>query len=160
PTSAEAAGPTMPIGLLAPSPLEKGQSDAGPRPAARSASPAERLTMLRGAVKDSGWIELQLGHANDGPGRSSFERGQATSSFVSVDVMTLLHEPFARALPGFDLFVPRLFDGEALGRLVTELTTLREQLGTMSSVSAARSRWGEVSTLVAELPDDAAWLDA
>jgi hypothetical protein len=154
---ADASAPTMPTGLLTPS------TDSPPRPADDVApSPAERLAMARGKTggDSSPWIELQLARANDGPARSSFERWQSDSRFLSLDAMTLLYEPFARSLPGFDLFLPRLLDSAALRRLQSELVTLKAQLAAMSNVVAAKARWGEVSTLIAALPDDVAWLSA
>ena len=115
--------------------------------------------MARG--KTSGeWAELQIARANDGPDRSAFERWQPDSRFLSLDAMSLLHEPFARALPGFDLFLPRHFDGAALGRLRAELALSKTALVAMPSARAAKARWGEASSLVAALPDDVAWLDA
>jgi hypothetical protein len=128
-------------------------------PALSEGSPADRLSIARGK-KQGEWAELQVARANDAPDRTAFDRGQADSRFLSFDAMPLLHEAFARALPGFDLFLPRLFDAAALGRLRTELTAQKAQLAATPNVSAAKARWGEVSTLVAGLNDEVAWLGA
>jgi hypothetical protein len=74
--------------------------------------------------------------------------------------MAVLHEPFARALPGFDLFLPRLLEGEALGTLRIELLSLQGELLAMPSARAAKARWGEVSQTIQGLPEDPAWLAA
>ncbi len=150
-TAPEASGPTMPTGMLAPLP--------GTTPSDAPASPAERLALGRGK-KSGEWAELQSARPDDGPDRRSFERWQPDSRFLSLEAMGLLHESFARALPGFDLFLPRLFDPAALGRLRAELSATKAQLATITDVRTAKARWGEASSLVAELADDTAWLDA
>lgn len=147
----EASGPTMPVGMLTPLP------DAAPP--APPGSPADRLSMARGK-KGGEWAELQIARPGESPERTSFERGQPDSRFLSLDAMTLLHHPFARALPGFDLFLPRRFDGAALGRLRVELAAMKAQVEAIPNVAAAKERWGEASALLAALPDDTAWLDA
>ncbi len=144
------SGPTMPVGMLAPLP------DAAPPPAPGA---AERLSMARGKTAGE-WAELQVARANDGPDRRAFERWQPDSRFLSLDAMRLLHDAFARALPGFDLFLPRHLDGAALGRLRAELAVLKTALAAMPDARSAKARWGEASSLVAALPDDVAWLDA
>lgn len=144
---AEASGPTMPVGLLAPLPDGAG------------AGAAARFALLQGtAARDpgTGWIELQRARDGDGPERSAFERGLATSSYLSADAMTFLHDAFARALPGFDPFLPHFFDRDALGRLVRELVVVRADLARTTSLAGAKDRWGASST-VAGLADDAAW---
>jgi hypothetical protein len=67
------------------------------------------------------WTELQRARPGDRADRAEFQRWGADSRFLSLDAMTLLHEPFARALPGFDLFLPRLFGPAALAKLAIEL---------------------------------------
>ncbi|HSO34301.1 MAG TPA: hypothetical protein VLT33_17315 [Labilithrix sp.] len=108
-TDAAAVGPTMPQGMLVP-------SDAP------SATPgaATELRVWR-HVKGGAFAELQVARPGDRADRRDFERWRDDSVFVPLPAMTLLHEPFARALPGFDLFLPRLFEGEALARLAAEL---------------------------------------
>jgi hypothetical protein len=147
----EASAPTMPTGMLAPLPHPPATPNPGSAP--------ERLAVARGK-KGGEWAELQIARLNDAPDRASFDHWQGDSRFLSLDAMTLLHDPFARALPGFDLFLPRLFDRASLGRLRAELATLKMELGAMSNVGTAKARWGEVSTLVAALPDDTAWVSA
>lgn len=141
----------MPTGMLAPLPDAPPSSPPG--------SAADRLAIARGK-KGGEWAELQVARAGDAPDRSAFEHWQAESRFLSLDAMTLLHDPFARALPGFDLFLPRLLDGPALGRLRAELEALKGQLAAMPNVAAAKARWGEVSTLVGGLVDDTSWVAA
>ena len=72
-------------------------------------------------VKGGPFTELQVARAGDRADRVDFEHWRDDSSFVPLAAMTLLHEAFARALPGFDLFLPRLFGGEALAKLAAEL---------------------------------------
>lgn len=141
----------MPPGMLTPLPSAASASPPG--------SPADRLSMAR-ERRGGEWAELQIAQPGDSPERTSFERGQPGARFLSLDAMTLLHDPFARALPGFDLFLPRRFDGAALGRLRLELATMKAQVGAIPNLAAAKGRWGEASSLVAALPDDTAWLDA
>ena len=141
----------MPKGMLAPAP------DAPPSTAPSNVR--ERLAIARHRTGGE-WTELQIARPTDAPDRVAFDHWRPDSRFLSLDAMTLLHDAFARALPGFDLFLPRLFDGAALRRLQTELTALRTQLGTIASVSAAKSRWGAASALVLAMSGDAEWLDA
>ncbi len=104
------AGPTMPAGMLVP-------SDA---PSAAKPLDASELRIAH-HVKGGPFTELQVARAGDRADRVDFEHWRDDSSFVPLAAMTLLHEAFARALPGFDLFLPRLFGGEALAKLAAEL---------------------------------------
>ena len=106
---AAVSGPTMPTGMLLP-------TDAPS--AAASATSSSRLARH---VKGGAWAELQLARPRDRADRRDFQHWREDSTFVSIDTMTVLHEPFARALLGFDLFLPRLFADEALGKLAAEL---------------------------------------
>ena len=72
-------------------------------------------------MKGGAFTELQVARPGDRADRVDFEHWRDDSSFVPLAAMTQLHEAFARALPGFDLFLPRLFGGEALARLASEL---------------------------------------
>lgn len=128
---AAVTGPTMPTGMLVP-------IDA---PSAASSAPAAGASSLRLArhVKGGAWTELQIARPEDRPERYEFDHWRDDSTFVSLEAMTLLHEPFARALPGFDLFLPRLYGGEALTRLAAELDAF-----------AARSR-GDLAITAREL---------
>ena len=72
-------------------------------------------------IKGGAWTELQLARAGDRADRVDFVHWADDSRFVSLEAMTLLHEAFGRALPGFDLFLPRLFSPDALTKLATEL---------------------------------------
>jgi hypothetical protein len=138
----------MPTGMLAPAPV----GDAAPSSAAR----------LRIAVHQKGgdWTELQIASPDDRPNKPTFEHWRDDSRFVSLDAMTLLHDPFARAMPGFDLFLPRLFDREALLRLHAELLAYKQTWIAIGSLAEAKARWAPYSTFVRELPDDAAWIAA
>ena len=102
-------GPTLPTGMLVPSDAPSG-----------AASSAPRLSVAR-KVKSGAWVELQIARASDRADRRDFQHWRDDSRFVSLEAMTLLHEPFARSLPGFDLFLPRLYTSEALARLAAEL---------------------------------------
>jgi hypothetical protein len=124
---AAVSGPTMPPGMLVP-------TDAPS--AAASSAPSLRLARH---VKAGAWTELQVALPGDRAGRMDFQHWRDDSTFVSLEAMTLLHEPFARALPGFDLFLPRLFAGEALVKLAAELDAF-----------ALRSR-GEIAETAREL---------
>ena len=106
------AGPTMPAGMLLPS------ESAAPSAAAPPGTSELRIARH---VEGGAFTELQVARPGDRADRRDFERWRDGSSFVSLAAMTLLHEPFARALPGFDLFLPRLFAGDALAKLASEL---------------------------------------
>jgi hypothetical protein len=141
----------MPTGMLTPLP------DAPPPPP--PGTPAERLSVLRSRPGGE-WIELQVARPDDRPGRADFTRGDPESRYITVDVARLLHDPLSRALPGFDLFVPRLFEPGALGRLRGELLVFEKEVLAIGTLAVARGRWGEVSPLVDGLEGDVAWLDA
>jgi hypothetical protein len=100
----------MPTGMLVP--VRGPSDDAG--------TTAATLGVTRG-VKAGPWTELQVARPGDTAERQAFEHWRDDSRFVSLEAMTLMHEAFARALPGFDLFLPRLFDPGALTKLATEL---------------------------------------
>ena len=102
-------GPTMPTGMLVP-------SDAPPG----AASSASSLRVARN-VKAGAWVELQVARSGDRPDRREFQYWRDDSLFVPLEAMTFLHEPFARALPGFDLFLPRFYASETLVTLAAEL---------------------------------------
>jgi hypothetical protein len=129
----------MPSGMLVP--VRAGDGGA--------VDPADPFRLARGKTGGA-WIELQVARGGDTPERRAFARWAADSWFVSLSAMTLLHEPFARALPGFDLFLPRLFAPSALVALERELeafargapagvaSTARE-LATLARDTAARN---------------------
>jgi hypothetical protein len=124
--AAAVSGPTMPTGMLVPA------------DAVSAAASSASLRVAR-QVRGGAWAELQLARPGDRPDRRDFQRWRDDSTFVSLEAMTLLHEPFARALPGFDLFLPRLLADEALVRLAAEL-----------DVFALRSQ-GEIAATAREL---------
>jgi len=127
------AGPTMPAGMLLPN-----DNDA---PSAAAPLIASELQIAH-HVKGGAFTELQVARPGDRADRRDFEHWRDDSSFVSLAAMTLLHEPFARALPGFDLFLPRLFAGEALAKLASELDAFAAR--TQGDIAAAAR---EIATL-------------
>jgi hypothetical protein len=151
PATADAGQPPMPAGMLVP--VEGGAAaakDGGER------SAAERLRITRGE-KGGAFSEIQVAPPGELPDRWGFDHWRADSSFVSLDAMTLLHVPFARALPGFDLFLPRLFPPDALERLVVELAAFEKEWTVLSTLAQAKARWAKYSELVERLRDDAEW---
>jgi hypothetical protein len=130
---ATAMGPTMPPGMLVPTDAPSAQ-----------ASPPTDLRVAR-HVKEGAFVELQIARPGDRESRRDFERWRDDSLFVSLPAMTLLHEPFARALPGFDLFLPRLFGGAALAILAAELdafagraSSAAREIAELARVTAAK----------------------
>jgi len=116
------AQPTMPTGMLMP-------VDGAAAAASSDAGTGTGTGTLRVAyrIKGGAWTELQIAKPGDAPDRTDFQHWLDDSSFVSLEAMTLIHEAFARALPGFDLFLPRLFAREALERLGAELEAFAER---------------------------------
>jgi hypothetical protein len=110
----------MPTGMLVPALPSKGGGGG------HANANADPLRVARG-VKSGAWTELQVARPGDSTERKDFEHWRDDSRFVSLEAMTLLHEPFARALPGFDLFLPRLYDPAALTRLATELDAFAQR---------------------------------
>lgn len=108
------AQPTMPTGMLLP--VEGAQAEAG----AGAGVGAGALRVAR-RIKAGAWVELQIARPGDSADRREFTHWNEDSWFVTLEAMTLLHEPFARALSGFDLFLPRLFPPDALVKLAAEL---------------------------------------
>jgi len=113
PADAAPAGPTMPVGMLMP--VDAAGTETG-----------GTMRVARG-MKGGAWTELQVAKSGDRPDRSDFKHWLDDSSFVSLAAMTLMHEAFARALPGFDLFLPRLFGPEALVKLDAELEAFAQR---------------------------------
>ena len=125
------APPTMPVGMLMPVDAAATAADAG------TGMGPGAMRVARG-MKSGAWTELQLARPGDTPDRTDFQHWQGDSSFVSLDAMTLLHEAFARALPGFDLFLPRLFAGDALVRLAVELDAFAPRAANADLATTAR----------------------
>lgn len=121
------APPKMPIGMLMPVDASTAPDDAG----------AGAMRVAHG-MKGGAWTELQRARPGDTPDRTDFQHWQGDSSFVSLEAMTLMHEAFARALPGFDLFLPRLFAPDALGRLAAELEAFAPRAANADIAAAAR----------------------
>lgn len=139
--------PPMPTGMLAPA------------PSGSAAAPADVAARLRVARRQTGgaFVELQIARPGDSADRVAFDHWQPASRFVPLDAMTLMHDAFARAKPGFDPFLPQLYDPAALGRLASELRAFRGQLGRVETAADARARWGASSELVRGLASDADW---
>ena len=113
----EQSGPTMPTGMLVPA-SSGADADAG-----GGDSPFRVARHMKGGA----WTELQIAEPGDRPSRMTFEHWRDDSRFVSLEAMKLLHEEFARALPGFDLFLPRLFAPDALAKLAAELSVFAKR---------------------------------
>lgn len=127
------SGPTMPPGMLVPS-----DAPAAPAPATSSLRVARNM-------KAGPWTELQVARPGDRADRTDFQHWREDSAFVSLEAMTLLHEAFARALPGFDLFLPRLYAPPALAMLAAELEAFASRAdGPIASTAR------EVATLAKE----------
>jgi len=130
--------------------------EAGPR---APRAPAEtRLRVSHEAVTGS-FIELQPAAPGDTPGKTTFEHLKPTSIFVPLDAMTLLHPAFARAQPGFDLFVPALFDTAALGRLRTQLADFSKGWSSIATAQDAHKRY-PLSAAIRGIKNDDEWLRA
>lgn len=115
---ASPAQKVMPMGMLMP--VDASLDGAQPDDA------GSRMRVAHG-MKSGAWIELQIAKAGDRPDRAEFVHFREDSPFVSLEAMTALHEAFARALPGFDLLLPRLFSPEALATLDRELEALAQR---------------------------------
>lgn len=138
PERREASGPAMPSGMLVPQ--DNGEGGAGGAGAPDQSG--EGMRVARG-IKSGAWVELQVAGEGDQADRRSFDRFRDDARFVSLEAMTKLHEAFALALPGFDLFLPRLFGGEALSKLARELDALAAK-GGASAAGLARELAGIV----------------
>jgi hypothetical protein len=126
PTGAAVSGPTMPTGMLVPVPGGDSGTGTGTDTDTGAAAAAGAMMVARG-VKGGAWAELQVAQAGDTAARTNFQHWRDDSRFVSLEAMTAMHEPFARALPGFDLFLPRLFSLDALLRLSVELDAFAQR---------------------------------
>lgn len=127
------AQPTMPTGMLMPA-------------VTAGASVGAEAGVVR-ARKGGAWVELQVARAGDDADRREFTRWSDDSWFVSLEAMTRLHEPFAKALPGFDLFLPRLFAPDALAKLGDELEALALARSTSGDTATARTA-GDLAPIV------------
>ncbi len=137
------SGPTMPRGMLVPSSAVTG--DIVPSPVALP----ERVRLA--SAHDAGtWIELTP-TAGEVPAR-----GAPGARWVSPDVMTLLHDAFSRAKPGFDPFRAHLLDAPALRRLDAELAAFAGTWSAISTASSAHARF-ESSEVVQATKSDEEW---
>jgi hypothetical protein len=136
----------MPTGMLIPGP--SASAGAGADAGVGAMSVARR-------VKGGAWTELQVASLGDTADRAEFQHWRDDSRFVSLEAMTAMHEPFARALPGFDLFLPRLFSAAALVRLGAELDAFAPR-STGDLAATAR----ELATLAREMAakDQGLWV--
>ena len=103
----------MPKGMLVPAP-------SGPTAVVERGDYA-----LHHARLESG-VELRLASPTDTE-RTPADAGAVDAVYLSLDLMAVLHDAFARAYEEgtFDLFVPRIVEGKALA---AELRTLLERL--------------------------------
>lgn len=144
------AGPPMPSGLLVPQP------SSAPPPSIAS----DELFVLARGKTGGAWAELQLappGPDGGGARPAARVRWQSDSRFLSLEAMAFLHDPFATALPGFDLFVPHFFDPAALLRLAAELADREAQVRATTSIREAKERWASASSFLGTLESDEAW---
>lgn len=150
----------MPTGMLMPGPT--GMIAPGAANASANAEPSRPPSPARLRVtlheKAGAFTELQVAPNGDPPTRLVFDHWREDSHFVSLDAMTLLTPAFAAALPGFDLFMPRLFDPKALGRLDTELGIFAQTWSAVPTAAAAKAKWALYSDHVRSLQTDAQWL--
>jgi hypothetical protein len=81
--------------------------------------------------------------------------GAGASVFLPVPMMPLVHEAFARALPGFGPFGSHRFEGESLRQLRDELDAIAQSVRGLP-VAEARRRWPSADVL-AGIGPEAAW---
>lgn len=146
--------PPMPTGMLVPIEAAPSASTAPDDP-----RPSRRLALTTGETGGS-FVELQVPRKPDRPERTQFTRWLKTSHYVTLDALTLLHAPFARAQPGFDSFLPRYMGPYALERLVTELATFEKEWNELTSLAAAKEKWARQSTFIDGLASEAEWTEA
>jgi hypothetical protein len=151
--------PLMPTGMLvpvgaAPSSAPRASGDSVAASAVPVEGAAGELRVMRN-MKAGPWTELQRAPPGDQANRTGFQRWRDDSRFVSLDAMTLLHEPFARALPGFDLFLPRLFGPAALAKLATELEAFAKR--SRGPIAATASELGALAKDLAQ-KDESLWV--
>jgi hypothetical protein len=150
--------PTMPTGMLVPIAAPPSSSASASAGAGTAPAPVEGATgelRVMHNLKAGTWTELQRARPGDRPDRAEFQRWRDDSRFVSLDAMTLLHEPFARALPGFDLFLPRLFGPAALAKLATELEAFAKR--SRGTIAATASELGALAKDLAQ-KDESLWV--
>jgi len=144
----------MPSGMLGPASPGAAVGGGGDDPAAL------RLVALAadaGVPEGSVTIAIVDDPRADAPLRGSGLPARQTF-FVSAAAITLLHGPLSRALPGFDLFLPRRFEGTALLRLAEELAAFDRAWTSVNEAQAARQRWGESTDRLREGTTDSEWL--
>jgi len=124
-----------------------------------SAKPAvgKSLRSVREA-KTGEWIELQPAPEGETPKKTKFDFFKRDSLFVPLDAMTLLHDAFARAQPGFAMFTPQLFVATDLGRLKSELREFKRLWSQVPTAAAARARYPYSARVNAALTDEL-WKD-
>lgn len=137
----------LPTGMLA------------PPPASASAAPAvaKSLRSVREATTGE-WIELQPAPEGESPKKTKFDFFKKDSLFVPLDAMTLLHDSFARAMPGFAMFTPQLFVATALADLKAQLREFRRIWLSVPGAAQARQRWPYSARVKIALTDEL-WRD-
>ncbi len=133
------AQPTMPTGMLAP---------ATSSSAAPSARGPKLLAVTRVRTTETVVIEI------DGAPR------ETSASFTYADAIALLHEPLAQTMPGFNLMIPRPFPPQTFSLLQAQLGAFRQAWTGTTTAHDAKERWAKVSSVIADLANDAEWLEA
>jgi hypothetical protein len=133
PAAHKAAIPLLPSGMLAP-PVSSSAARIGPSAFALAHTDAR---------PPGEWIRLEATR-------------DTANVYLPVPVMPLLHEAFARALPGFGPFGSHRFEGAALGRLHDEVEALGRGAGALS-LAEARRRW-PASDGLARIGGDSDWV--
>lgn len=136
----------LPSGMLAP------PSSAAPAPAV-----AKSLRSVREATTGE-WIEIQPAPEGESPKKTKFDFFRKDSLFIPLDAMSLLHDSFARAQPGFALFTPQLFVAMTLGELKTQLRELKRVWMSVPTAAAARQRYPYSARVRIALTDEL-WRD-
>ena len=139
-------------------PLPSGMLAAPPSPAS-PAKPAvaKSLRSVREATTGE-WIELQPAPEGESPKKTKFDFFKKDSLFIPLDAMTLLHDAFARAQPGFAMFTPQLYVAIDLGRLKAELRELKRVWSQIPTAAQARARY-PYSARVSVAATDQLWKD-
>jgi hypothetical protein len=138
--------PPMPSGMLSPQ-----------APAASAPTVAKSLRSVREATTGE-WIEIQPAPEGDPPKRTTFDYFKKDSLFLPLDAMSILHDSFARAAPGFSLFTPQLLAALTLGELKNQLREFRRIWASVPTAARARARWPYSPRVRIALTDDL-WRD-
>ena len=142
----------MPPGMLNGAAAEDGA-------AAEPLDDVAKVRIARGK-KSGEWMELQAatpGEKGEPSAAARLVRFKDDSRFLAPAAFTLLHAPFAKALPGFDAFQANFFSPAALARLAAELETFAREVAGVDNAAAAKTSLAGVSDLVARVRSDEEW---